>query len=105
MLAIALSRAAPDYTDDERDLLDRIRPLLISGFRAAIEHTELRRTLAEPRRPHRGQALRARLPQARRALALGGGDARVGTHAHRGVGRVPAAAANGIGLDRQAMLS
>ncbi len=46
-LAVALSRAAPDYTDDERDLLNRVRPLLISAFRGAVEHTELRRALAE----------------------------------------------------------
>lgn len=47
ILAIALSRAEPDYTDAERDLLNRIRPLLISGFRAAIAHTELQRSLAQ----------------------------------------------------------
>ncbi|HZO36597.1 MAG TPA: helix-turn-helix transcriptional regulator [Solirubrobacteraceae bacterium] len=47
MLAIALSRADPDYTDDERDVLNRTRPLLISAFRAAIEHTSLRRSLAQ----------------------------------------------------------
>jgi DNA-binding CsgD family transcriptional regulator len=47
MLAIALSRADPDYTDVERDVLNRARPLLISAFRAAIEHTSLRRSSAE----------------------------------------------------------
>jgi DNA-binding CsgD family transcriptional regulator len=47
MLAIALSRAGPDYTDVERDVLNRARPLLISAFRAAIEHTSLRRSFAE----------------------------------------------------------
>ncbi len=47
MLAIALSRGEPDYTDEERDLLNRLRPLLISAFRGAVEHTRLRRALAE----------------------------------------------------------
>jgi DNA-binding CsgD family transcriptional regulator len=47
MLAIVLSRAHPDYTDAKRDLLNRVRPLLISAFRAAIEQAALRRTLGE----------------------------------------------------------
>jgi hypothetical protein len=34
MLAIAPSRAESDFTDAERDLLDRVRPLLITAFRA-----------------------------------------------------------------------
>lgn len=46
-LAMVLSRAEPDYSDVERDVLNRVRPLLISAFRAAIAHTELRRSLAQ----------------------------------------------------------
>jgi DNA-binding CsgD family transcriptional regulator len=45
IIGVALSRADPDYTDAERDLLNRARPLLIQAFRAAVEHDELRRTL------------------------------------------------------------
>jgi len=46
IIGVALSREDPDFTDAERDLLNRARPLLIQAFRAAIEHDELRRTLA-----------------------------------------------------------
>ena len=46
LLAIVLSRADPEFTDLERDILNRARPLLISAFRAAIEHEELRRVAA-----------------------------------------------------------
>jgi DNA-binding CsgD family transcriptional regulator len=42
VLAIALSRADPDYSDAERDLINRARPFLIQAWRNAIEHTALR---------------------------------------------------------------
>jgi DNA-binding CsgD family transcriptional regulator len=47
VLAIALSRGAPDYSDDERDLIDRARPFLIQSWRSAIEHTALRDELEQ----------------------------------------------------------
>ena len=46
IIGVALSRADPDFTDAERDLLNRARPLLIQAFRAAVEHDELLRALA-----------------------------------------------------------
>ena len=46
VIAIALSRGDPDYSDEERDLIDRARPFLIQAWRNAIEHTALRDELA-----------------------------------------------------------
>lgn len=46
ILAIALSRRERDYSDEERDLVDRARPFLIQAWRNAIEHTALRDELA-----------------------------------------------------------
>ncbi len=45
VLGVALSRRDRDYTDDERDLLNRARPYLIQSYRNAIEHTALRADL------------------------------------------------------------
>jgi DNA-binding CsgD family transcriptional regulator len=47
VLAIALSRSAPDYSNDERNLIDRARPFLIQSWRSAIEHTALRDELEQ----------------------------------------------------------
>jgi DNA-binding NarL/FixJ family response regulator len=38
-VGIALSRRASDYSDAERDLLERARPYLIQIYRAALAHT------------------------------------------------------------------
>ncbi|HEX4306805.1 MAG TPA: LuxR C-terminal-related transcriptional regulator [Solirubrobacterales bacterium] len=46
VLAIALSRGDPDYSDEERDLINRARPFLIQAWRNAIEHTALRDEVA-----------------------------------------------------------
>lgn len=46
ILAIALSRHDPDYSDAERDLIERARPFLIQAWRNAIEHTALREEVA-----------------------------------------------------------
>ena len=40
VLAIALSREDSDYTDDERDLLDRARPFLIQAYNNAVAYSE-----------------------------------------------------------------
>jgi DNA-binding CsgD family transcriptional regulator len=88
MLAIALSRADPDYTNAERDLLNRVRPLLISGFRAAIEHTALLRTLAglgdRPEFVTRLQAagLTQREAEVMRLVALGSSNRHVAGELH-----------------------
>jgi DNA-binding CsgD family transcriptional regulator len=39
ILAIALSREDRDYSDAERDLLDRARPFLIQAYRNAVAHS------------------------------------------------------------------
>jgi DNA-binding CsgD family transcriptional regulator len=41
ILGVALGRASHDFTDDERDLLDRARPFLIQAYRNAIRYTRL----------------------------------------------------------------
>ncbi|HEY2717494.1 MAG TPA: helix-turn-helix transcriptional regulator [Solirubrobacterales bacterium] len=46
VLAVALSRREPDYSDAERDLVDRARPHLIQVWRNAIEYTALRDEVA-----------------------------------------------------------
>jgi len=46
ILAIALSRNDPDYSDAERDLINAARPFLIQAWRNAIEHTALRDEVA-----------------------------------------------------------
>jgi DNA-binding CsgD family transcriptional regulator len=46
VIAIALSRADPDYTDMEREVVERARPFLIQAWRNAVEHTALRDELA-----------------------------------------------------------
>ena len=77
LLAIVLSRADPEFTDLERDVLNRARPLLISAFRAAIEHDALRRAAAqldvraELIAPLRAAGLTPREAQVARLVALG----------------------------------
>jgi DNA-binding CsgD family transcriptional regulator len=48
VIAIALSRGAGagDYSDEEREVVERARPFLIQAWRNAIEHTALRDELA-----------------------------------------------------------
>jgi DNA-binding CsgD family transcriptional regulator len=46
VIAIALSRADPDYTDAELEVVERARPFLIQAWRNAIDHTALRDELA-----------------------------------------------------------
>ena len=49
LLAVALSRGTRNYTNAERDLLNRARPMLIQAFRNAIEHDRLALALARLR--------------------------------------------------------
>jgi DNA-binding CsgD family transcriptional regulator len=76
VIAIALSRSDPDYTDDEREVIERARPYLIQAWRNAIEHSALRDELAtRPLDPTGGdgtvvEALRARGLTARQAQVL-----------------------------------
>ena len=50
VLAVALSRREHDFSDGERDLLDRSRPFLIQAYNNAIEHTQVLNELALRRR-------------------------------------------------------
>ena len=101
ILGIALSRGAEDYTDAERDLLNRARPALIQTFRNAIEHEALRRELAGLRSgsgltgPLREAGLTTREAEILRYVALGRSsrdiaavltisDRTVGKHLERG---------------------
>jgi ATP/maltotriose-dependent transcriptional regulator MalT len=49
LLAVALSRTRRNYTNRERELLNRARPLLIQALRNAIAHDELQTELARTR--------------------------------------------------------
>lgn len=69
MLAIALSRREHDFSDDERNLLDRARPFLIQTYRNAIEYSRLRTDL-ELRQ--RGSRLPLEHPRLAAALAQRG---------------------------------
>ena len=41
LLGVALSRKHNDFTEEERDVVERARPFLIQSYRNAIEHTRL----------------------------------------------------------------
>jgi DNA-binding CsgD family transcriptional regulator len=41
LLAVALSRGETDFSDGERDLLNKARPFLIQAYRNAIEHSRV----------------------------------------------------------------
>ncbi len=42
VIAIALSRCDEDFSDEDRDVIERARPYLIQAWRNAIDHTALR---------------------------------------------------------------
>ena len=44
ILAVALSRDGADYSNRERDFINRSRPLLIQAYRNAVDHAEARAT-------------------------------------------------------------
>lgn len=46
VIAIALSRGKQDFSDEDREVIERARPYLIQAWRNAIEHTALRDELA-----------------------------------------------------------
>lgn len=62
ILAIALSREDPDYTDHERDLLALARPHLIQAYRNALEFTD---------QVARGRRFETRAPDRRALERLG----------------------------------
>jgi DNA-binding CsgD family transcriptional regulator len=65
ILAVILSRRHEDFTDDERDLIERARPFLIQAYQNALRYTE---AMTTPRPPSGGAD---RLPlKALRALGL-----------------------------------
>jgi DNA-binding CsgD family transcriptional regulator len=76
VIAIALSRCDTDFTDEDRDVIERARPYLIQAWRNAIDHTALRDELAaRPLGPTAAdgtvvEALRSRGLTARQAQVL-----------------------------------
>jgi DNA-binding CsgD family transcriptional regulator len=76
VIAIALCRTDSDYTDEEREVVERARPFLIQAWRNAIDHTALRDELAaRPLGPTGGddtavEGLRARGLTGRQAQVL-----------------------------------
>lgn len=46
VIAIALSRCESDFSDEDREVVERARPYLIQAWRNAIDHTALRDELA-----------------------------------------------------------
>ena len=48
IVGIALTRGGPDFSDEERDLLDRARPFLIQTYRNAAAHAQRAAPPAEP---------------------------------------------------------
>jgi len=73
MLAIALCRRrdARDFSDAERDLLDRARPYIIQAYRNALDHDQLlTRTYARPGQPARDLSLFGLTPRELEVLTL-----------------------------------
>jgi DNA-binding CsgD family transcriptional regulator len=94
VIAIALSRADPDYSDEEREVIERARPYLIQAWRNAIDHTALRDELAA--RPVRPTAGDATVVEALRAHGLTGRQAEVLALVARGRSNRDAGAILGI---------
>jgi DNA-binding CsgD family transcriptional regulator len=76
VIAIALSRCEHDFSDEDREVVERARPYLIQAWRNAIDHTALRDELAaRPLGPAGGdgtavEALRSRGLTERQAQVL-----------------------------------
>jgi DNA-binding CsgD family transcriptional regulator len=76
VLAIALSRRARDYSDEERELANEARPFLIQAYLNALAYSSLRSSRARPDAPPMLEALVAtgltgREAQVVRLVALG----------------------------------
>jgi DNA-binding CsgD family transcriptional regulator len=79
VLAIALSRGDHDYSDAERDFLNRARPFLIQAYRNALAHAELRRGPAGALADALGaQGLTPREVEVLRLVALAGSNRHIG---------------------------
>jgi DNA-binding NarL/FixJ family response regulator len=80
VLALVLHREDSDFTDDERELLNRARPFLIQAYRNAIAHTELMRGSAELMNGTlEAHGLTAREAEVMKLVALGGSNRDVAT--------------------------
>jgi DNA-binding NarL/FixJ family response regulator len=79
LVAIALSRGDRDFSDTERDFLNRARPFVIQAYRNAIAHSHARRqgtpisdeALVE-------QGLTTRQAEVLRLVAIGGSNRDIG---------------------------
>lgn len=70
VLAVALSRKRRNFSDRERDLLDRARPFLIQGYRTALAFAELNARLAAERVAPRQQLIALGLTQREAEVAV-----------------------------------
>lgn len=77
ILAVALSRARQDFSDDERTLLDRARPTLIQVYRNALDRDRLLAAAAGLHRALRAAGLTAREAEAVSHLARGASNAAI----------------------------
>jgi DNA-binding CsgD family transcriptional regulator len=88
ILGVALGRAADDFTDGERDLLDRARPFLIQGYRNAIRYSSLLAAKAPPDAAHAAPeieplialGLTRRQAQVLQLTAMGAGERDIAVH-------------------------
>ena len=78
IVAIALSRGDRDFSDTERDFLNRARPFVIQAYRNAIAHSELReRTPAIEEAALVAAGLTGREAEVMRVVSAGGSNREV----------------------------
>jgi DNA-binding CsgD family transcriptional regulator len=88
ILGVALGRAGRDFTDEERDLLDRARPFLIQAYRNAIRYSSLLAVKGRHDAAHAAPeieplialGLTRRQAQVLQLLAIGVADGDIATH-------------------------
>ncbi|HYH59424.1 MAG TPA: helix-turn-helix transcriptional regulator [Thermoleophilaceae bacterium] len=75
VLALVLSRKRRDFSDAERNFLNRARPYLIQAYRNAVAHSALRRSEADSLvEALTAQGLTAREAEVVRLVAMGGSN-------------------------------
>jgi DNA-binding CsgD family transcriptional regulator len=112
VLAVILSRRHADFTDDERDLVERARPFLIQAYRNVLLYTDARATPPPPSQEASGprlQALRAlglteRQAEVLQLLATGASERNIAEHlgiSHRTVHKHLQLCYRTLGVDRR----
>lgn len=81
LVAIALSRGDCDYSDGERDFLNRARPFVIQAYRNAIAHSRAREQASPISKAVLvAHGLTKREAEVLRLIAIGGSNRDVGSH-------------------------